>query len=208
MSALFALCALAWAGGPEEAVRAAVAARLGVPERDVEVLEMGTLAGLPDGAACRAQLPRTGSVEGRVPVVLACGEGRWSARPLVEVWRTLAVAAAPVGAGEAIEVTTARVASGELRGEPPVEGPGPWRARVDLEAGAPLTAVRVEPMPDARRGEAVTLRAGSGALAVLARGELLGDAFVGAPVTALSTSTRAVVRGTYRGDGIVDVEGR
>jgi flagella basal body P-ring formation protein FlgA len=206
--ALLALHVPVWAAGPEDAVRDAVAARLGVAERDVEVVEMGSLAGLPEGAECRAQLPRTGTVEGRVPVVLFCGEGRWSARPLVEVWRDLPVVATPARAGEPIEVRMARVASGDLRGEPAVEGEGPWRARVDLDAGAPLTSVRVEPMPDALRGEAVTLVAGGGALAIMARGELLGDAFVGAPVSALSTSTRAVVRGTYRGDGIVYVEGR
>ncbi|MDP2307131.1 MAG: flagella basal body P-ring formation protein FlgA [Pseudomonadota bacterium] len=213
-STLFALLpavvAGARAGTVEDAVRDTVAAHLEVPPEDVDVQGVGALAGLPEDAACSVQLPQVGSVEGIIQVVLYCGdevsgEQRHLTRAVVQVWRTVPVAAWSVEAGERVETTMERVSGHRLRGEIPVEAGGAYRARVDLAAGEPLTMSRAAPWPDAPRGADVLLVAGSegGGLVVTANGQLLQDGWVDKRVGVLNLATRAVLQGTFRSDGTV-----
>ncbi len=206
MYALLAVAA-AFAATPQESVRAAVAARLRVPPADVEVAPLEDIVGLPT-SGCAVELPRVGAVEGSVPVVLLCGSGRWSTRVYVDVWRVVPVAAEAAERGETVTIATERRSTRELRGDPLIEGEGPWRARVAMQAGEPLTTTRVAPVPDAARGAAVILEAGGDRFMVRASGELLVDAWVDQSVTVLNLSTRTVVAGVYRGDGRVTVESR
>lgn len=203
-SLLFALLSTASAGIAEDAVRDTVAAQLEVPRGDVEVQGIGVLAGLAPDAACSVQLPQVGSVEGIVQVVLYCGEQRHLTRAMVQVWRTVPVAAMAAKAGERVEMTMERVSGTRLRGEVPVEGGRAFRARVDLGAGDPLTTARAAPWPDAPRGAEVLLVAGSGlGLVVTANGQLLQDGWVDKRVGVLNLATRAVLQGTLRADGAV-----
>jgi flagella basal body P-ring formation protein FlgA len=200
---LLSLSALASAAGTADPIRAAVAAQLGVDEADVEVRSVGTVAGLPDGDTCAVQLPRVGAVTGLVPVTLHCGAGRWQTHAYVEVWRSVPVAVADTRAGERVEVRTERVSSYRLHGEEPVADVGTWTARVDLEAGAPLTTTRVRPAPDLERGSPVRLVAGGNGLRITADGELLQEGWHGRPVSVLNLSTRTVLEGVYAGDSVV-----
>lgn len=207
-----ALVARAFAGTAEDAVRDTVAAHLEVPPEDVDVQGLGALAGLAPDAACSVQLPQVGSVEGIVQLVLYCAsptgtQQRHLTRAVIQVWRTVPVAAWSVSAGERVEVTMERVAGHRLRGEIPVQGEGAFRARVDLAAGEPLTTSRAAPWPDAPRGADVLLVAGSDTgLVVTASGQLLQDGWVDKRVGVLNLATRTVLQGTYRADGTVVVE--
>lgn len=206
---LSSLVSLAFAGIAEDAVRDTVAAHLEVAPEDVEVQGLGALANLDPDVECGVQLPRVGPVEGIVQVVLYCGEARYSTRAVVSVWRTVPVAAWSVEAGDRVEYTMERVAGHRLRGENPVEPTGAFRARVDLNAGDPLTTARSSPWPDAPRGAEVLLVASSaGGLVVTANGQLLQDGWVDQPVGVLNLATRAVLQGTFRSDGTVVVEAR
>lgn len=192
--------------GPEASIRATVAAHLQLDEADVQVRALGSLAGVAPDQNCGVQLPRTGPVDGIVPVVLFCGDGRWSTRAVIETWRHVPVAAADAGPGEIVDYRVERVSSERLRGEEPVGVEGTWTARVGLRAGEPLTTARVRQAPDLARGERVRILAGADGLVVAAEGEALRDAFVDEPVSVLNFSTRAVVQGTYRGDGLVTLD--
>ncbi|MES2640704.1 MAG: flagella basal body P-ring formation protein FlgA [Myxococcota bacterium] len=200
------------AGIAEDAVRDTVAAHLEVAPEDVEVQGLGALAGLTPDATCSVQLPQVGSVEGIVQVVLYCdaaGGGaptRHLTRAVIQVWRTVPVAAWSVEAGERVETTMERVSGHRLRGEIPVEGAGAFRARVPLAAGEPLTTSRAAPWPDAPRGADVLLVAGSDTgLVVTANGQLLQDGWVDKRVGVLNLATRTVLQGTFRSDGTVVV---
>ncbi len=198
----------AFATNAEDAVRDTVAAHLEVPPEDVEVRGLGALAGLSPDDACSVQLPRVGSVEGIVNVVLYCGDTRHATRAVIEVWRTVPVAAWATQAGGRVESTLERVSSDRLRGEIPVEMTGSHRARVGLAAGDPITTARAEPWPDAPRGADVLLVAGTEVgLVVQANGQLLQDGWVDRPVGVLNLATRTVLKGTFRSDGTVVVEG-
>lgn len=197
------LAAIVAAATPHDAIRAAVAARLGVADEDVVV------TGAPaTNATCTAELPRYGSLTGQVRVTLFCGTERIVAQPYVEAWFALAVAASDTPAGERVPVELRRVSSKDLRGETPLDPDVVWRARTDLHAGDPLTATRVERMPDAERGERVRLLTQVGALRIEAPGELMQDSWVDQDGTAVNLATRTVVRGYYAGDGVFMVEGR
>lgn len=200
------LASVALASTPADAVRAAVAARAQVPLEDVEV---GPLGLLPEVAALdtdwEVRFPGDVAFRGGTAVQLV-GAGRsFALRPRVVTWREVPVAAAAVRAGDAVVLTTARVASDRLRSETPVVA-GAWQARVSMGAGEPVTAERVRPMPDLRNGAEVKVLAGSGSLQVRAPGKLMEDAFVGAPVAVLNLATKVVQRGTYRGDSTVALE--
>ncbi|MFN7142300.1 MAG: flagellar basal body P-ring formation chaperone FlgA [Myxococcota bacterium] len=192
--------------GPEASIRATVAAHLQLPEEDVQVRALGSLAGVAPDQNCGVQLPRTGPVDGIVPLVLFCGDGRWSTRAVIETWRHVPVAVADADPGENVEFRVERVSSERLRGEEPVGVEGTWTARVGLRAGEPLTSARVRPAPDLARGEKVRILVGGDGLVVTAEGEALRDAYVDEPIAVLNFSTRAVVQGTYRGDGLVTLD--
>jgi flagella basal body P-ring formation protein FlgA len=204
------LCILAMAfaaSTPEQAIRDAVAARVGVPVTDVEVQPLG----LPEGTGWAAELPAVGVVWGVVPVtvrgVLPTGDARYAVRPRIEVFKQLPVATLAVSSGEVVPVTIARVAMDSLRGATPVDATRAWEARVDLPAQTPLTTRSVRLRPDAKAGRTVSIIAGSGPLRVMAPGQLSEDAFVGATVHVVNLATRVVLVGTFTEDGHVDVGG-
>lgn len=203
---LIALASVALAATPTDAVRAAVAARAQVPVADVEV---GPLGLLPAVAALdtdwEVRFPGDAAFRGSTAVQLTGGGRSYALRPHVITWREVPVAAESVRAGDAVVLTVARVASDRLKSETPVAA-GAWQARVALAAGEPVTTARVRPLPDLRNGAEVKVLAGSGGLQVRAPGKLMEDAFVGAPVAVLNLATKAVQRGTYRGDGTVALE--
>lgn len=203
---LAALAALAWASSAEDAVRAAVAARLDVPLADVEVREVGLPAGAPADAAWDVRLPAAGPLCGTVPVVLRAGEGRWAVRPRVTVYAQVPVAAEAAKAGTRVRLTLERRPLEELRGEAPVDPSASWQARVPFAPGDPVTEGRVRPWPDALEGSAVQLVAGARGLSVTAPGRLIQDGFVGERVSALNLATRSVVVGTLGDDGRVHLE--
>lgn len=203
---LFVLASVALAATPIDAIRVAVAARAKVPLADVEV---GSLGLLPAVAALDTdwdvQFPGDALFRGSTAVQLRGGGRTYALRPHVITWREMPVAAESVRAGDAIQLTTARVASDRLRSETPV-APGDWLARVAIGAGEPVTTARVRVLPDLRAGAEVKVLAGVGGLQVRAPGKLMEDAFVGAPVAVLNLATKVVQRGTYRGDGTVALE--
>jgi flagella basal body P-ring formation protein FlgA len=211
LSLVLSFVSSASAGIAEDAVRDTVAAHLEVAPEDVEVQGLGALAGVNPDATCSVQLPQVGSVEGIVQVVLYCdspgGQTRHLTRAVIQVWRTVPVAAWGVEAGERVETTMERVSGHRLRGEIPVEGTGAFRARVPLAAGEPITTSRAAPWPDAPRGADVLLVAGSDTgLVVTANGQLLQDGWVDKRVGVLNLATRTVLQGTFRSDGTVVVE--
>lgn len=205
---MWCLLPLAWAAAtPELAVREAIAARVGVPVADVEVVGLR----LPTGDDWRAEVPGIGQLWGDVPVtvrgVLPTGEVRYGVRAHVTVFQELPVATSAVHVGEVVPVTTARVAMDSLRGATPVDPAGQWVARSDLAARTPLTTRCVRPRPDAKEGATVAIVAGRGPLRVVAPGQLSEDAFVGADVHVINLATRTVLVGRFTEDGQVAVGG-
>jgi len=201
--------ATALAARPADAIAAAVAARAGVPATDVEVTGLGLPEGADVDAVWRVDLPAgQRRFTGTTAVYLQREDGpaRFALRPRVVTWHEVPVAERSVRAGEAVALVRARVASDVLRAEEPVDE-GRWVARVGIEAGTPVTTARVRAAPDLADGAEVKLLAGSGALRVAAPGRLLGDAWIGAPVSVLNLATRAVLKGTYRGENTVALEG-
>jgi flagella basal body P-ring formation protein FlgA len=201
--------ASALAARPVDAIASAVAARVGVPVADVEVTGLGLPEDANVDAAWVVDLPAgQRRFTGATTVSLRREDApvRFSLRPRVVTWHAVPVAERSVRAGEPVSLVTARVASDVLRTEDPVTG-GRWVARVGIEAGAPVTTARVRPAPDLADGADVKLIAGTGALRVAAPGRLLSDAWVGAPVSVLNLATRAVLKGTYRGENTVALEG-
>lgn len=198
--------AAATAATPSEAIRGAVATRLGIPVADVEVSAMAPIPGLQE-ADWSVELPLSGPITGNVPVVLRSGAGRYAVRPVIVAWREVPVAAEATAAGQTVPLAMARVSSDRLRGETVVERGSSWVARVDLAAGDPVTTSRARAEPDARRGAEIRVVTECGALSIQAPGVLLGDAYVGKPVSAMNLSTHVVLSGTYRSDGVVLLEG-
>ena len=198
--------ALAVAATPTEAIRDAVAVRLGVSPADVAVTGLAPLPGTQE-ADWAVELPQTGPLTGSIPVVLRSGSGRYAVRPSIVAWRDLPVASAATEAGQPIVLKTARVSSDRLRGEAAVDPSGHWVARVDLAEGDPVTTARARAEPDARRGAEIRVLSQVGALSIQAPGVLLGDAYTGKPVSVMNLSTHVVLSGTYRSDGTVLLEG-
>ncbi len=202
----FAPAGAAAEGGAEEAVieavRRHVAERVGVRTEDVDVgwLGLGAAWRCPPGAAVHvesspredfrghADLRLTGVAGGEV-----CTDVR--VRPRVTVWVEAPVAARPAEPGETVSLATGRVPLALLAGAPVEEGSGPWEARTHLDAGDPVTARVVRPVPDARRGDPVTLEVERGALRVTVAGRLVEDARLGEVVKVASPSTTGVVEG-------------
>jgi hypothetical protein len=202
------LAGIAHAVLPAEAIASAVSARAGVPATDVEVSALGLPAtALVDGAWGVELPPGLRKFTGSTPVTLSRPDGaRFAVRPRIVTFSMVPVAQLSVRAGEPVALAQARVASDVLRSEDPV-GEGRWVARVALAAGDPVTVSRVRQAPDLGQGADVKLTAGSGPLVVAAPGRLMADAYVGAPVSVLNLATRAVLKGTYRGNHVVALEG-
>ena len=185
-----------------EAVRRHVAERVGVEPADVDVdwLGLGAAWRCPPDARVHvesspredfrghADLRLTGLAGGEV-----CADVR--IRPRITVWVEAPVAARPADPGEQVSWTVGRVPRALLVGVPVEEGSGPWEARRHLDAGDPVTTRVVRPVPDARRGDPVTLEVERGALRVTVEGRLVEDGRLGEVVKVASPSTTGVVEG-------------
>jgi len=74
-----------------------------------------------------------------------------------------------------------------------------------LTAGMPLTPMHVAVATVVRRGERVTIRAGSSGLAVEAPGKALADGAPGNRIRVENLRSRRVVEGTVRPDRVIDI---
>lgn len=196
----------AFAREPADAIRDAIAERVGVPASDVEVTGIGRLESQPQDPDWVVTLPSAGPMSGDLRVIIRADESRYALVPHVVIWRQLPVAAAKAGASGRIEMTMGRVSSDRLAGSIPVAPDAAWEARVDFAPGDPVTTANARAWPDARRGADVRIVSAAGAGAAV--GELLDDGFIGARVSVMDLATRAVVRGTFSAEGTVVADRR
>ena len=196
------------------AVRTHVAGSLGVAIDDVEILHLGLalpFACGPDAIFTVDSSHRedfVGNAEVRISAyegTETCGQAR--VRTRVRAWRTVAVATSNVRAADEVGLVPARVSIEQLYGVPVPVDSGPWEARVDIQAGQPVTQGSVRAVPDNRSGEPVLIIAGSGALRVTANGRLLQSARVGDHVRVSNLVTDQVVQGVLIEPGIVRAGG-
>ena len=83
---------------------------------------------------------------------------------------------------------------------------GKTRARARIPAGEIITASRLEPLPELRIGDQVTLIGGKGLVEVRAAGKALEDGQLGERITVLNIASNRRLRGTVRAGGLVYVE--
>lgn len=160
-----------------------------------------------------AFLPPGVRVGTQTPVGVRCTAGSgWtltipvSARPQAEVL----VAGRSLAPGQPLQVgdvTLARRDIGALGYGYLTELPreGRWKLRQGVTAGQPLTPQDLAPDALLKRGQTVTLRYRSEAIAILQRGEALTDAALGERVSVRNRESGRLVDGVVRGDATVDV---
>jgi len=127
----------------------------------------------------------------------------WFVKPSYTVTVQTPVATTNTLAGHVVDYEMGVADLHDVHGTP--VGQGTWRARTSVEAGTPITLSIVTPLPDASRGQAITLMVTRGKLRIEADGELLNDARVGDSVRALNHATHATVRGILVQSDIVEV---
>ena len=190
------------------AIQSAVAARLGIEAADVVV--EGLSIGGPTDLDWKVELPRYGSLTGRVSLTLwATVDGhpvRHRVTPDLTAWLSVPVATATTRPGQPLSLSLARVASSTLGGETPVDPALTWEAATTLQAGQPVTTLRARPAPAMREGQDVTLVVTRGAVTVRAPGRLEADAFSGQPVAGPTLATKPLARGPFA-DGVVTLGG-
>ncbi|MBM4364643.1 MAG: flagella basal body P-ring formation protein FlgA [Deltaproteobacteria bacterium] len=190
---------------PSVAIGAAVAERLGIGAADVEVGKVD-ISG-PGDLDWTVELPRYGTVTGRVPVTLsASSEGhpvRFRVTVPVDAWLSVPVAQSDTLPGHDLVLGTARVRATILGAEKPVDPALQWEASTTLARGQPVTTLRARLAPSAREGASVTLMATRGAVTIRAPGRLEGDAFEGQPVAVTNLATKTMQSGTYRGGMVI-----
>ena len=130
-------------------------------------------------------------------------ESTISARPRLAVYVEVPVASQSVMAGEVVQTSPGLVRVERVIGEPVA---GERIARMALQAGDAVTHSNSRPVPDAARGQNVTLVAESGALRIEAPGQLLADAHIGEDVRVMNQATRTTVTGTLVEPGLVRVQ--
>jgi flagella basal body P-ring formation protein FlgA len=198
----------------DAAIRAHVAAATAVSDHDVEVVHNGLGVAFPCGPTAQIDVWAAPSETYRRHVHFRlrgteagqpCADLR--VRAEVVVWQQMVVARAPVRAGEAIPLTTARVRRDEVVGDPVDPAGGPYLAVAPMPAGVPVIMSRVRSVPDRKAGERVTLVAGSQGLMIRANGRLLSDARVGDTVRVANPATGSVVVGVLADDGQVIAQG-
>jgi flagella basal body P-ring formation protein FlgA len=128
----------------------------------------------------------------------------WYVKPSYTVTVQTPVATTDTLAGHVVDYEMGVADLHDVRGTP--VGQGTWRARTSVQAGTPITLSLVAPLPDAPRGEAITLVVTRGTLRIEADGELLNDAHLGDSVRALNHATHATVRGILVQPDIVEVQ--
>jgi len=198
----------------DAAIRDHVSRALAVPGHDVEVVHNGLGVPFPCGPTARIEVlaAPTEAYRRHVHLRLQGTEGGQPCADLrvraeVLVWQQMVVARAPVRAGQAIPLTTARVKRDEVMGDPVDPDGGPYLAVGPMQAGVPVTVSRVRHVPDRKAGERVTLVAGSRGLSIRATGRLLSDAHVGDTVRVANPATGTVVVGVLAEDGQVIAQG-
>ena len=128
----------------------------------------------------------------------------WYVKPNYTVTVRTLVATTNTLAGDVVDYEMGVADLREVRGTPVSQGT--WRARTSVQAGTPITLSLVSPLPDASRGEPITLVVTRGTLRIEADGELLNDAQVGESVRALNHATHATVSGILVQPDIVEVQ--
>lgn len=182
-----------------DAVRAHVAEALGVPLHDVEVPSVGLGRPLrcPEGAPILVSA--TPGEDYRAWADLRVGAEGCEAlrvRARVQVWRSVPVAAADVGAGGVVRLSARRVLIEDVHGVSVDPTGGPYVAVAPLRAGEPVLVGRVRVAPAARSGAMVQIEAVVGGVVVRVPGKLLSDAALGERVKVLNTVHGVVVEGT------------
>ena len=198
----------------DAAIREHVATATAVADHDVEVVHNGLGVPFPCGPTAKIDVWAASSETYRRHVHFRL-RGTESGQPCADlrvraevvVWQQMVVARAPVRAGEAIPLTTARVRRDEIVGDPVDPDGGPYLAVGPMPAGVPVTVSRVRSVPDRKSGERVTLVAGSRGLMIRATGRLLADARVGDTVRVANPATGSVVVGVLAEDGQVIAQG-
>ncbi len=130
-------------------------------------------------------------------------DSRLTVRPKLEITVGVLVAESSAMPGDAVSWTQGAALLDQIIGEP-VE-PGPWVARIHLDAGAPLTQAVVDMPVDSVAGAPVTLRVSRGALRVSAGGKLLTDGRVGETVRVTNLATGVPMTGTLIDKNTVEI---
>ena len=89
----------------------------------------------------------------------------------------------------------------DLRGNPVAVSP--WRSRVNLRAGQPVTTGQVVAVPDADQGADVTLKLVRGGLVIVAPGHLADNGYLGQPVRVVNEATHVVAEGVLVREDLV-----
>ena len=128
-----------------------------------------------------------------------------SVRPELDVWVTRVVAAQRARPGDILRVEPGVVLMADIVGEPVPLGSGPWVARTNHSAGAPVTDRTASEALDRVAGDPVSVVVSRGALTLTAPGTLLADARVGDPVQVINEATRTRLKGTLITPDTVEV---
>ncbi|MBX2796564.1 MAG: flagella basal body P-ring formation protein FlgA [Myxococcales bacterium] len=129
---------------------------------------------------------------------------RYTVRPSMTIRIHGWVAASTAEAGEAVPARRDLFILDRTTGRA-IDGGGPWRARVALAEGTPLSRAVVDPLPDAPRGQPVTLRVIRGAVTLTADGALLEDGTVGEEARARNEATQSTVQGVLVAPDILEI---
>jgi len=196
----------ALAVGPEqvtESLATYAVARCGAERAEVTWLGLG--GSVPGGDAARLDWegdPCRSRPELELRVVEQ-GElvARAPVRPGLQVWVEAPVAPRRVLPGEDFTPELGLVLVQDLRGNPVAVSP--WRSRVNLRAGQPVTTGQVVAVPDADQGADVTLKLVRGGLVIVAPGHLADNGYLGQPVRVVNEATHVVAEGVLVREDLV-----
>lgn len=124
-------------------------------------------------------------------------------RPQLELWVDAPVATETARAGDIVRTRSGIVRVQDVRGEP-LEGE--LLARTLIEEGEPVTTYTARIVPDARRGDDVTVVAQRGSLRVSAPGRLVEDGAVGASVRVVNQVTAVTLEGILVDSETVEIK--
>ncbi|HHO51824.1 MAG TPA: hypothetical protein ENK18_13335 [Deltaproteobacteria bacterium] len=174
-------------------------------------VEVHAAAVAPAAVADADQLRWSGDPCGPAPVlrleVLLDGQiaARYTVRPSLTVHVEAWVADRPIPRGELVAARRGLVPL-DRSSAARVSGPGPWRARSDLDEGQPLTDATVTPLPDAPGGASVDVVVIRGPVRLVAPGRLLADGWIGEPVRVHNEATHTAVRGVLIDEQTVEIQ--
>ena len=120
-------------------------------------------------------------------------DAQYTLRPSLVVSVRVPVANADFRPGDPVTANWGLVPIEKVQGTPITSGN--WAARVNIDAGEPITDAVVEQPIDAKKGSAVTLQIVRGALTLNAPGSLLEDARIGESIRVVNEATHVALRG-------------